>query len=830
MRAFAKQLRHERELHSWSQEHVAEMLGTTAPNVSRWERGITLPNLYFRQKLCEFFGKTAEELGLFEGANDSTVQASAQVGEEQPVTSSPPAASSLFCNLPHQRNPLFTGREEALSQLHHTLNWDKAGPLTQVQAISGLGGIGKTTLAMEYAYRYSNEYQTIFWVRGEMGDVLLADFAAIARVLNLPEQEQQTQHQAVEAVKRWLEQQTHWLLIVDNIEELSGLHEIIPFKSQGHIILTTRSQSTGSFVQRLDLHKMEPEEGALFLLRRAKRLGPGESLKQALPTDCLIAREISLLLDGLPLALDQAGAYIEEAACSLPRYLELLQSHRAMLLNLRNLSGGMNGDHPDSVYATLTLSFERIAQANPAAMDLLRLCAFLHPDAIPEEMFTQGVPDLSPLLQQVVSIPLKYDEMIAELRRYSLLYRNPETKTFSLHRLVQAVLRDTMDEATQREWAQRAVQVVNRVFPTVDQWVTSNLCQRYFWHAQVCAALIDTWGIAFREAGRLLTELACYMYELFQYELMQYAQAEPLLKKALAILTQFSDAEQLLEAAKAQEFLGWVYTTLGQYTQARAYYQQAWAIIRQSSPPNQYLIGCCLSDLAEIYNEQGRRDVAELLYQYVLHISEQLRGPDHLDVAVDLRNLGVCYCDQGKYTQAEPLLLRALDISQNALGMEHPFTAGILHALGRLYLEQRRYDRAESLLLQVIEIRQKVLKPGHSYIAFSFNELGRLYLEQGQCARAESLLRQALEISLKTLGPEHPEVIPILNNLARLYCAKGKRREAEAFFQRACQIKQKTLEPTCHQTDQLLNDVMAFCSAHGAHMLVPDASSQLLAC
>lgn len=827
MKVFAKQLRQERELHSWSQEQVAEMVGTTAPNVSRWERGITLPSLFFRQKLSELFGKSAEELGVLEAANDGDVRPPDKVGEGQHVTSSPPGASSLFWNLPHQRNPLFTGHEETLLNLHRTLNSCEAGALTQAQAIIGLGGIGKTTLAMEYAYRYSDEYQFIFWVRGEIRDVLLADFAAMAGVFNLPEQEQQTQHQAVEAVKRWLEQHAHWLLIVDNIEELSLLQEVIPFKSKGHIILTTRSQSTGSFVRHLDLHKLEPDEGALFLLRRAKHLGPEETLEQAVPAVGILAREISLLLDGLPLALDQAGAYIEESACSLPHYFELLKSHRATLLDLRHLSSGMKDDHPYSVYATLTLLFEQIKQANPAAMDLLRLCAFLHSDAIPEEIITEGVPDLSPLLQEVASTSFKYDAMIAELRRYSLLHRNPETKSFSLHRLVQAVLRDTMDEAMQREWAQRAVQVINRVFPTVDQWVTSSLCQRYYCHAQVCVALIEEWNIVCVEAGRLLTELACYMYELFQYELMQYAQAEPLLKKALAILTQFSEAEQLL-IAKAQEFLGWVYTTLGQYTQAKACYQQAWTILQRFAQADHFLISCCLSDQAEIHSEQGRYDVAELLYQQVLETSELLFGPEHLNSAVDLRNLGECYCNRGKHVQAEPVLLHALDISQKSLGLEHPFTAGILHTLGRLYLEQRQYDQAESLLLQVIEIRQKVLKPGHSYIAFSFNELGRLYLEQGRCTEAEPLLRHALEISLKTLGPEHPKAIPILNNLVRLCCAKGEYREAEVLFQRALEINQKTLEPEHYQTDQLLHEVIAFCPSDGAHMLAPEASSQLV--
>jgi hypothetical protein len=206
---------------------------------------------------------------------------------------------------------------------------------------------------------------------------------------------------------------------------------------------------------------MELVEGTLFLLRRAKYIGPQDSQEQAAPAERAMAAKISQLLDNLPLALDQAGAYIEEAACGLSHYFYLLQSYRAVLLDLRNLSGGMNADHPRSMKATLALSFERIKQATPAAIDFLDLCAFLYPDAIPEEMITGGASRLPPLLRDVLSDPPKYDAMIAELRRYSLLYRNLETKTFSIHRLVQAVLRDSMDEALQRQWAKRAVQIVS---------------------------------------------------------------------------------------------------------------------------------------------------------------------------------------------------------------------------------------------------------------------------------------------------------------------------------------------------------------------------------
>ncbi len=743
MKEFAKRLKRERELRSWSQEQLAQMIGTTAPNVSRWERSVTFPSLYFRQKLGETFGKTVEEFHLLETGGEDSRLAPEQKAEAQGTLSALPGASSVLWNLPHPRNLHFTGREEMLVRLHHVLNADSLDDLealTPVLAISGLGGIGKTELALEYIYRYSDEYQAVFWVRADTHEALIADFAAIANMLDLPSKVQQDQRQSAEMLKRWFEQHTAWLLILDNLEEFSLLHQFISFKSKGHTLLTTRFQFTGSFFQRADLQKMEPYEGALLLLRRAKRIGPKETLAHASPSDRTIAREISQFLDGLPLALDQAGAYIEEAACSLAHYFDLLEHLGGNLLGLRNLSGGGNVDHPHSVHTTLSLSFEQLKQTTPAAIDLLRLCAFLHPEAIPEEMILKGFPYLGPSLQHLVSDPLKFDAAIAEIRRHSLLCRDPETQTFTLHRLVQAVLRDEMDEGLQRLWATRAVLVVNHSFPDVDHWVTSSLCRRYLSHAQVCAALIEQWDIECVEAGRLLTQLSCFMYELAQYELTQYAQAEPLLKKALTILTKLLGTEHPA-IAEARQILGWVYTDLGNYAQAESCYQQALAVYERMPEPDYRSISGCLSDLAESYEGQGKYALAEPLYREALRMTQLSRGFEHLDVAIGLRNMGMCYTNQKKYAQAEPLLLQALNIWQKGLGTEHPVTASIIHELGRLCMEQGRYVQAKPLLLQALEIRLKLLKPGHPYIALDLDMLAKLSLKQEQDVQADALLQ-----------------------------------------------------------------------------------------
>jgi len=293
-------------------------------------------------------------------------------------------------NVPFRRNPFFSGRDTVLHTLHQALTRQRTAVLTQVQtqAISGLGGIGKTQTAIEYAYRYRDEYRVVLWAKADSREALSSDFVAIAGVLQLPEKDAQDQSLTVNAIKQWLERSTDWLLILDNADDLPIAQQFLPTTGKGHILLTTRARPMGKIAQRVELDTMEPEEGILLLLRRAGILSPDAPLAAASAVDRAQALQLVAALGGLPLALDQAGAYIEETGSALLRYLELYQTRRQALLRRRSK---LPTDHPEPVATTWSLSFQQVEQANPAAAELLRFCAFLHPDAIPEELISNPV-------------------------------------------------------------------------------------------------------------------------------------------------------------------------------------------------------------------------------------------------------------------------------------------------------------------------------------------------------------------------------------------------------------------------------------------------------
>lgn len=365
----------------------------------------------------------------------------------QLTASAPRAALPAIWNIPYSRNPFFLGREGELAQVYHRLQAGQTTALAQPQAISGLGGIGKTQLALEYAYRYHQDYRAVLWARAESTEVLVSSYVAIATLLELPEREAKEQDIAVQAVKTWLQTHRDWLLILDNADELTLLPDFLPPCLGGHLLLMTRAAATGLLAHRLEIETLLPEYGALFLLRRAGLIPPDATLEQASLEERNLALKISQGLGGLPLALDQAGAYVEETGTDLGSYWQIYQQHRADLLRERR---GLVTDHPAPVATTWSLSFQRVEEKNPAAADLLCLCAFLSPDAIPEEILTADASVQESMLAPVAADTFLLNQAIEALRAYSLVRRDPKEKTLSIHRLVQIVLQDAMGEELER--------------------------------------------------------------------------------------------------------------------------------------------------------------------------------------------------------------------------------------------------------------------------------------------------------------------------------------------------------------------------------------------
>ena len=767
-------LKEQRIQHYLTQSQLAEKVGTTVVNVNRWESGVTFPTLYFRQKLCELFLKTPEKLGLVP-ETERQVQTAAMVSPSFPD----------IWNVPFQRNSFFTGREDVLDRLHKVLKSGEVAAVVQPGAITGLGGIGKTQTAVEYAYRCRRNYQVVLWIRADSREVLTSDFVALADVLDLPEKDERDQSIVINAVKRWLKENSRWLLILDNVEEIHLISDFVSPTDQGHILLTTRLQSTGDVARRIEIERMEPDEGALFLLRRAKIISPDDLLDQTSQIDRARAIELSKVMDGLPLALDQAAAYIEETGCGLTGYLKRYQTRSDVLLKKR---GRSPIGHPESISTTLSISFEKVERANGAAADLLRLCAFLYPDAIPEEIITDGASDLGPTLQSVATDSIELDTAISELRRYSLLRRDGDSQTLTVHRLVQEVLKETMDEGTQEQWAERAVRAVNHVFPDVDV-TTWPACQRYLPQAQACADLVEQWNMRFSEAGRLLDQAGSYLRDR-----AYYVQAELFLKLALTIMEQTIGPEHP-KMATTYDSLAKVYLEQGKYPQAESLYQQALAIREKSFGPDHPDVAVTLETLGHLYYYQGKHEGALSLYKRSLQIRERVWGSDHVEMVDLVFSIGRIYHRMGNLDQTAAFYQRALATCE-ALGPEHPEVGLILDNMGMLCMDRGAYEQAEEYYQRSLATHEKLFGMVHPHIAKCLDNYALLCSILARYSQAEALAKRALTIHEQTVGPEHTDVAIVLDTLAVIYLAHGKYAQTGPILQRALTVLEKDQRPS----------------------------------
>lgn len=661
-----------------------------------------------------------------------------------------PAAGGPPWNVPLPRNPFFTGRAQVLEDLHRELNDGGRA------ALSGMGGIGKTQTAAEYAYRHRGEYKAVLWAKADGEDSLKADFAALAARLNLPEKDETDRDKAVSAVKRWLEERPGWLLILDNADDLALVSDVLRREWNGHILLTTRAHATGG-VPKVEIKEMASEEGALFLLRRVKLIGVDDALGAAAEEDQRLAAEVTRELGGLPLALDQAGAFVEEMSSSLDEYLELYRREGSQL---RAARGGLVADH-EPVTITFSLAFRQVEAASAAAADLLRVCAFLAPDAIPEEIFVSGAPELGENLAPLAGGGIDLVKVIAEAARFSLIRRNARSGTIELHRLVQQVLKDEMDADTRRLWAERVVRGVNRAFPFVEHkdWP---LCEKLLPHAQEAMRLIEEHGFEFAEAGRLLNQAG-----YFCDQRAQYGEAESLWFRSLEIREKILGPDDP-GVALALNNLGVIYNRQGKYAKAEPLFLRALEIREKAIGPEHRDTVASLNNVAYIYEKQGRYAEAETLYARTLSIREKVLEPDHPDLALTLNNLAHFYSTQGKYAESESLYLRSLEIWERVLGTQHPDVATCLNNLALLYHIQGKLAEAQPLYARALDIREKELGPDHPDLAVTLNNLADFYKRQGMYAEAEPLSVRALSIFEKVLGPEHPDTSKMRDYHARL--------------------------------------------------------------
>lgn len=684
-----------------------------------------------------------------------------------------------FYHLPLRYNGLFTDREQVLNTLNAFFR-DADEQAVPVLALNGLSGMGKTQIALAYIQQASNRYDIVLWLDASSREQLAMQVSELANEILLPQEEREQDLFA--AIKQWLQEQQRWLLVLDHIDDMALVNLIMPERCTGHLLLTTQQLAVGTMATAVSIGQMETDQSVQFLLRRAKLPSVHAKTDEVIEQAKAIVREMG----GLPLGLDQAGAYIEETGCSFAAYLELYRAERVALLKRRGQVVDRH-DHPQPAAVTLALACEKVAQRRTEHIDLLYLLAFLHSDAIPDSLLEQGAKQIHEPLRSVLASRLYFQKALSDLLSFSLIQRSADRMTMSIHPLVQIVLIEGLTKKQRREWATQVVSMVNAVFPEAvfEYWAA---CERYVEQAQHCARLIRDYQLTLKEGASLLQRLGDYCYQRTCYD-----EAEGYLKQALQVHEQQRTVDI---AAQAELFnaLGLIYYRQGEFQGAEEFHQRALALREQEFGPEHVITAESLHNLAVLYGSQGRYQQAEQLYQHVLVIDQKEWGEEHAETAKTLNNVGLMRYLQGDYSQAEEYYQRALVVYERVASDDAPELTYTLNSLGALYEKQKDYGRAEEFYQKALTIREQVMGEQHPDTAYSMNKVADIYEAQGKYRQAEELYRRALEIDEHALGEEHADVALLLNNLAFLAYEQGHYEQAEPMYQRALSIYERAFD------------------------------------
>ena len=655
-----------------------------------------------------------------------------------PVSFPGHATSSARSRFPSQRpvifavparNRNFTGRRKLLKALRHTLRTRRAGAVVQAGALYGLGGVGKTQLAVEYAHRHAADYDLIWWMAAGQPLAIPGQLAALARRLGLPELANQDEQRQLLWDRLML--QNRWLLVYDNATTPRDLAVYRPPAGHGQLLITSRNPAWGAMAAPVPVDVLPREEAVAFLNARLGRDDPALG-------------ELAAALGDLPLALEQAAAYLEQTTSSITDYLTLLQERAAELLTLGELA-----DYPQTVATTWTLSLAQVQMQAPVAEELLALCGFLA-NEVPRPLLADHAAELPEPLRSAAADRLVYDRVLAALNRYSLVTVTKDALT--LHLLVQTVVREGLDQPSRERWAGVAVRLLHTAFPDdSDDVNTWPVCALLLPHAIAALNHAQDLGADPAACVSLLSQAGGYLWRR-----AELAQARQLFERALAIEEARLDPNHL-QVAERLSSLGGVLTELRDLPAARTHLERALAIREAQLDPEHPDVAKSLNNLGNALCALGDYTNARDRLERALAIFRTRLNPNHPLVAVTLSNLGVALTGLGDLAAARDHLQHALAIDETRFGPNHPDVANSLNNLGNVLGELGDLTDARAHLERALAIRQTRLGPEHLGVAESLKNLGIVLERFEELGAARDHYRRALAIYEARLGPGHSD-------------------------------------------------------------------------
>ncbi|RST18641.1 tetratricopeptide repeat protein [Streptomyces sp. WAC05374] len=710
------------------------------------------------------------------------------------------------------RNPGFTGRSVVLERMRDQLGGGMAVVLPQPQTLYGLGGVGKTQVALEYVHRFMADYDLVWWMSAEQTDDVIAGLAELAVRLGAQGGDDMAaaSQEAIDLLRRGVPS-NRWLLVFDNADDPDALKRFFP--TGGHILVTSRNQTWSQYGDALPVDVFLREESVEHLQRRAKGLSAED------------ADRVAEAVGDLPLAVEQAAAWIAETATPVAAYLEQLQEAAARTLALNQPAG-----YPEPVAATWNVSIERLKERSPAAVRLLQLCAFFAPEPIhanllySKEMIEALKPYDASLQEKLV-----LGRVIREIGRFALAKVDQVSNSIQVHRLVQAVIRSQLSEQEQRDARHAVHRILAGARPDDDEpidnpetwprfatiWPHLGTSEaRYCKEPETRRLLIDRVRYLWKRgdwqtAGTLAEDLRDAWRDMLGNDDLQYLYLRFHLSNILRSQGRYVEARELDEVTleRQRAVLGrshpHTYMTtsslamdlgaLGQYGRAMELATEAHEGFSQIFHDSHPRTLAAANNLALNLRMVGQYSRAREIDQEVFDRRTEVLGPEHPYTLSSATSLARDLREVGRYEDSVALLSRTYDSYKDTLGRAFP---GTLAAGKSLAVSLRRAGRLEDARRLTTATRNRY-RAKYTYahpdsLACDLNLAADLYAA-GEPVAARDLAQEVVDQYREVPGERHPYTLAALNNLGIYQWGCGAPEEAEHILQAALAVMREVL-------------------------------------
>lgn len=682
--------------------------------------------------------------------------------------------------------PAFVGRDEELGRLSEIAKSSHDGP--SVVAITGLGGIGKTRLAMAFANQARESFPVTWVVSGADELSLIQGFASLAVELGLPEAEELELELAAQAALNWLSDSEGWLVVIDDLAERAALSSMRPQTGNGVVVVTSRNAAwKAASDEQLELGVLSRQDSIELL-----KLRTGEQSEEA-------ADALAEALGDLPLALSQAGGYIEATGTDCAGYLERFRD-TAMTL----LGKAMPDDYKETVATTWKLALEALSE-DSGVVAIIGTAAFCSHEVIPRDLFDSSSIDGSPF--DVEDPQLALDEAISRLLAFSLVTAS-DGRSVEMHRLVQTVIRERMAEDFKENVVRVAEVILEKLFPPDPELSASwDLSDALVPHAFALAGYAEAMEIADGHTATMLYPVARYLAVRYDLE-----QAEKLLRTAYRLAEEANGRS--VATARAASELGGVLAKQARFDEAQSAMEEALATLTDLAPENTEDLRSLRTNLGSLYRRQGRVDEAvELLTKTVAEIEAEL-GPKECRLVAPLVNLANALDDSDRVSESIAVFERALELSEECFGDDSPKTAIVLSNLGARLRGAGRASEDLEMQKRAVKILEDEYGDDFPDLAPILVNLAKAQMSVDELEDARETLQRSYALESAAVGVGHPDLASTLINLANVKAHTGDAdgaladlRHASSLFEDAQSFSSRDAIQAMMQEANLLVDL-----------------------